>query len=784
MKRTDLINFLIQKHNYKSYLEIGVQYGENFKNINAETKIGVDPMESEYITHNMTSDEFFANNKEKFDIIFIDGLHEYLQVVKDIKNSLSSLNTNGIILVHDCLPKTKKEQKVPRVQGYWTGDGWKAVFDIMSTPNVNVSIVNTETGIAIIKKGENNNKIDKPDYYDYEYFINNKHKLNIVTLKSIIGDIANSKAVYTILLGKYDNLKTPVVADGWDYICYTDQKIKSDVWEIRPFNGNKLDIKRLKLLGIKELHEEGYSDTIYIDASFEITSDINSIPFDGTIITGKHPDRNCIYEEFRACSERNKDDISVMQSQIDKYKKDGYPLNNGMTSSGFIYRRYTDETVEFMEKWFDEIKNGSIRDQLSFNYVAWKFGYNHIAIDYNEFLKLHSHKFSEPVNVLIRTSNREVSFKRCLSSVIEQTFKNIEVFVSVDNDIAEKYVYEISKELNVNINVVNVKKPSDEPGFYNDYLNHLLDAVRSGWIIILDDDDYLLSTESIGDLHKNLTSKNVIYLYKVRHDTGILVPSKIHFGLPYVIRGKISMSGFCIHSSNKSKVKFKIQYGGDFQFVTEMLKFIPPKWLDIAIIGVGNRGLRGKMIDIDKHEIIGDIYYFIPYSINKNLGDEYNKYMRLLPNENDIAVLTDGDIMFLNPNWGDIIRNVVKKYGYGIYTCLTNRIGMGSEQLYGNKISLNSDIKYHKKLADALFKKNEYKVLKATNQVSGFLLVINKSIWKSLGGFATDLKFLGVDNQFTKEALKCKIPIYIMQGLYVFHYYRFIEGFKHTKHLK
>ena len=25
-----------------------------------------------------------------------------------------------------------------------------------------------------------------------------------------------------------------------------------------------------------------------------------------------------------------------------------------------------------MEQWFDELKNGSHRDQLSFNYVAWK----------------------------------------------------------------------------------------------------------------------------------------------------------------------------------------------------------------------------------------------------------------------------------------------------------------------------------------------------------------------------------------------------------------------------
>ena len=43
-------------------------------------------------------------NKESFDCVFIDGLHTYNQVKKDIHNSLKYLNINGIIMLHDCLP--------------------------------------------------------------------------------------------------------------------------------------------------------------------------------------------------------------------------------------------------------------------------------------------------------------------------------------------------------------------------------------------------------------------------------------------------------------------------------------------------------------------------------------------------------------------------------------------------------------------------------------------------------------------------------------------------------
>ena len=47
MTRTEIINGLIEKYGYKSYLEIGVntpaQPGYNWTGVNIETKHGVDP---------------------------------------------------------------------------------------------------------------------------------------------------------------------------------------------------------------------------------------------------------------------------------------------------------------------------------------------------------------------------------------------------------------------------------------------------------------------------------------------------------------------------------------------------------------------------------------------------------------------------------------------------------------------------------------------------------------------------------------------------------------------
>ena len=80
--RWDLIAYLIKKYNYTNYLEIGCDRDQLFSKVKIQNKIGVDPFSGG--TVRKTSDKFFLENNEKFDIVFIDGLHIYSQVKKDI----------------------------------------------------------------------------------------------------------------------------------------------------------------------------------------------------------------------------------------------------------------------------------------------------------------------------------------------------------------------------------------------------------------------------------------------------------------------------------------------------------------------------------------------------------------------------------------------------------------------------------------------------------------------------------------------------------------------------
>jgi len=192
MNRGNIINKFIQKYKYETYLEIGVDGGWLFNSIGIKNKESVDPALGQYShanpTHKMTSDEYFENCcKVKYDIIFIDGLHESHQVDKDIKNSLKCLNDGGRVLLHDCSPPNEKAQMVPRPgPGVWNGDVWKSLvkFNIENHDEYNVYVVDTDHGVGVIEKGKGVCNIEMPEELDYKWLSKNrKDALNLISVK-------------------------------------------------------------------------------------------------------------------------------------------------------------------------------------------------------------------------------------------------------------------------------------------------------------------------------------------------------------------------------------------------------------------------------------------------------------------------------------------------------------------------------------------------------------------------------------------------------------------------
>ena len=79
---------------------------------------------SRIIQHTGSALDIIPDLDTSFDLVFIDGLHTYEQVKKDIINSLNCLKENGVVLVHDCMPDCMSKQAVPRYRMTWNGDVW------------------------------------------------------------------------------------------------------------------------------------------------------------------------------------------------------------------------------------------------------------------------------------------------------------------------------------------------------------------------------------------------------------------------------------------------------------------------------------------------------------------------------------------------------------------------------------------------------------------------------------------------------------------------------------
>jgi len=241
----------------------------------------------------------------------------------------------------------------------------------------------------------------------------------------------NNKVVYTAIIGGYDNLTEPSFKpDGWDFVCFTNNNISSDIWEIRNtlplYSDNTRTARKHKLLTHRFLPEYDYS--LWIDGNILIRDDINELLKyldNANYATFNHMEnvldpRDCVYDEAKAildAGNRNlnknphkgmkafKDNPELIIKQMNRYKEDSYPENNGLVVQMEVLRRHNEkDVINAMEKQWIELKHNSKREQLSFNYTAWKTGlkFNYISGDSRDnkhFLNVGKHKGKEKIKL-------------------------------------------------------------------------------------------------------------------------------------------------------------------------------------------------------------------------------------------------------------------------------------------------------------------------------------------------------------------------------------------------
>ena len=190
--------------------------------------------------------------------------------------------------------------------------------------------------------------------------------------------------VYSVFCGSIEPFNPSVVTkfvDNVDYVLFTDRNdINPDGWEIRKLASNDIGWRRAsrrpKLLPHHYFID--YEWSLYLDnrASLEYNPldllDENNAE-NHSMYCFKHPSRESIYDEAEAVISMQRDSEHRVREQMDFYRSAGYPSGLGLIAGTMLLRRHNDvELIDVSEIWFEHVLRYSMRDQLSFNYIAWR----------------------------------------------------------------------------------------------------------------------------------------------------------------------------------------------------------------------------------------------------------------------------------------------------------------------------------------------------------------------------------------------------------------------------
>jgi predicted O-methyltransferase YrrM len=169
----DIIQAIVDACGYTSFLELGISTGnlcprlrDNCPDLDLIVGVDNDPelfkdakvmtsALSRNITYvNTTTDEFFANNNEQFDCIFVDAMHEYKQATRDFNNSLDVITPDGLIFLHDTYPPS-----IEHTDSSSSWDVYRTYLDIVEREDLEVINIPLHLGLCIVRPVDPNNRI-------------------------------------------------------------------------------------------------------------------------------------------------------------------------------------------------------------------------------------------------------------------------------------------------------------------------------------------------------------------------------------------------------------------------------------------------------------------------------------------------------------------------------------------------------------------------------------------------------------------------------------------------
>ena len=194
--------------------------------------------------------------------------------------------------------------------------------------------------------------------------------MNIVVYTAIIGGIKDMPHRPACSHAPHDPVR---------FVCFSNRFDQADGWEVRKPVWQDADPRRTARWH-KTHPEELFPDACYSlwhDGTHQLTVDPRRLLVDrylpesspAEFASFKHSLRSTVQEELKACIWMRKDDETVMRRQVLRYQQEGINCS-GLFETSVVLRKHTPTVRTFDELWWNQIKNGSVRDQLSVNYAA------------------------------------------------------------------------------------------------------------------------------------------------------------------------------------------------------------------------------------------------------------------------------------------------------------------------------------------------------------------------------------------------------------------------------
>jgi hypothetical protein len=168
MHYLDVLRRLHEELHPAGYLEIGVDWGDSLQ-LSRARSVAIDPApkprpesllgKPALLLYVGTSDDFFREHQQDaiflgvpLDFAFIDGLHEFPQVVRDLENVERWGHHDTVVAIHDVLPRNAWEAARDFHDGFWTGDVWRIVpFLRQHRPDLRLWLTEADpTGVLLI----------------------------------------------------------------------------------------------------------------------------------------------------------------------------------------------------------------------------------------------------------------------------------------------------------------------------------------------------------------------------------------------------------------------------------------------------------------------------------------------------------------------------------------------------------------------------------------------------------------------------------------------------------